>query len=216
MADLGRGLHPGFESSISPDEAERAERFRFEADRRRHIISGYAVREVLSRYLKVAPRDVPIATAVKGKPCLKGGGTYFSVSHTKAVAVVAVALARVGVDVEEMDAGFPHAEVAERFFSEGEAHAVRAEADPQRRAAIFFSYWTRKEALLKASGEGLHADPKCVDFSVTQKGEGSWMDHGGVRWAVAELEPERGVFCSLALEGGLRRVERYAWEPPGQ
>jgi 4'-phosphopantetheinyl transferase len=213
---LGMGLPVGFESVVSPDELERAGRFSFEDDRHRHLLSSYATREVLSRYLRVSPGGIPIAITAKGKPHLKGEGIRFSVSHSRSVAVVAVARARVGVDVEEMDTGFPHAEVAERFFSEEEAHAVRAEADPQRRAALFFSYWTRKEALLKASGEGLHADLKCVDFSAAQKGEGSWMDHGGARWAVAELGPERGVFCSLALEGELRRVERYVWEPLGQ
>lgn len=214
--DLGTGLPAGFESVVSPDELERAGRFSSEDDKHRHLLSSYATRDVLSRYLRVSPGGIPIAITPKGKPHLKGEEIRFSVSHSRSVAVVAVAGARVGVDVEELDMGFPHMEVAERYFSDGEVCKLRAEADRRRRAELFFSYWTRKEAVLKASGEGLYADPGGIDFSGAQPGEGSWIDHGGARWAVVEIACAQGVFCSLALEGELRRVERYIWEPLGQ
>lgn len=212
--DLSTELPANLESAVSPDELERAGRFRFEEDRHRHLLSSYAVREVLSRYLGVAPGDVPIAIAARGKPYLKGKGIHFSVSHSRGVAVVAVAGARVGVDVEEMDMAFPHMEVADRFFSEGEAEAIRSEVDHQRRAALFFSYWTRKEALLKASGGGLYEDPRLFDLSRSRPGEVSRADFKGGKWTIAELEPAKGVFCSLVLEGELRRIQRYLWEPP--
>jgi 4'-phosphopantetheinyl transferase len=211
--DLGRGLPDGHEAVLSPDEVARAERFRFKEDRQRYLLSSYAVREVLSRYLSVTPRDVRMAITAKGKPYLKGEGLNFSLSHAKRVAVVAVARARVGVDVEEMVIDYPHMEVAERFFVKGEVEALRAEGDPLKRVALFFSYWTRKEALLKASGEGLYEDLRDTDFSKPGSTAGFQIDHGGSRWTVAELEPAQGVFCSVALEGDLRSIERYAWEP---
>jgi len=213
-ADLSARLPAGFESVVSPDELERAGRFRFKEDGQRHLLSSYAVREVLSRYLSVAPGDVRMAITAKGKPYLKGGGPHFSLSHAKRVAIVAVARARVGADVEEMVMDYPHMEVAERFFVKGELEALKAEADPMKRVALFFSFWTRKEALLKASGEGLYEDLKDTDFSKAVSAAGFQMDHGGSRWTVAELEPAQGVFCSVALEGDLRSIERYVWEPP--
>jgi 4'-phosphopantetheinyl transferase len=211
--DLSTRLPGGFESGVSPDELDRAGRFRFEEDRQRYLLSSYAVREVLSRYLSVAPGDVRMAITVKGKPYLKAEGLNFSLSHAKRVAVVAVARARVGVDVEEMVIDYPHMEVAERFFVKGEVEALKAEGNPLKRVALFFSYWTRKEALLKASGEGLYEDLKDTDFSKPGSTVGFQIDHGGSRWTVAELEPAQGVFCSVALEGDLRSIERYVWEP---
>jgi 4'-phosphopantetheinyl transferase len=211
--DLGIKLPEWLDSVVSPDELDRAERFRFEEDRQRYLLSSYAVREVLSRYLSVAPGDVRMAITAKGKPYLKGEGLNFSLSHAKRVAAVAVARARVGVDVEDMVIDYPHMEVAERFFVKGEVEALKAEGDPLKRVALFFSYWTRKEALLKASGEGLYEDLKDTDFSKPGSTAGFRIDHGGSRWTVAELEPAQGVFCSVALEGDLRSIERYAWEP---
>jgi len=210
--DLGRGLPDGHEAVLSPDEVARAERFRFERDRHQYLLSSYTLREILSRYLGVPAGEVPIATTAKGKPYLREGagrGIHFSLSHTHGVAMAAVARERVGVDIEEMAEDYPHMEVAENFFAREEVEALQAEADPQKRARLFFSYWTRKEALLKATGEGLYEDLRSIDLS----GMGATVDYRGSEWTVVELEPDGKLFCCFVLEGSLTHMERYQWEP---
>lgn len=210
--DLGRELPPSAEEALSPDEVARAARFRFERDRHQFLLSGYALRDVLSRYLGEPARAIELWVSAKGKPSLKGRHgqeLHFSLSHAALTAVVAVSRARVGVDVERLVEDYPHMDVADGFFARGEAERLRAEKDAPARAALFFSYWTRKEALLKASGEGLYGGLDGIDLSAA----GSEVTYRGKKYSVAELEPEGRSLCSLAVEGPLGRVERYRWEP---
>lgn len=215
MVDLRASLLQRPEAVLPPDEVARAGRFRFERDRLSNLVSSYALRDILSRYLGIPPLEVPIATTAKGKPYLAIGSgqrpLQFSLSHTKEVAVVALAMTRVGVDIEGVPEGYPVMDVAERFFAAGEVEALRAEVDPQRRTLLFLRYWTKKEALLKASGEGLHGDLKGLDMSRA----GPQVEHAGARWTVAEMTAGGSLLICLAVEGKLAAVEPYRWEPLG-
>lgn len=159
------------------------------------------------------PASIPIRASALGKPYLRehdvGQRIFFNLSHTKERAVVAVARARVGVDVEEEVEDYPYMEVADRYFADGEAGALKRESDTARRADLFFRYWTRKEALLKASGEGMHGELKEADLS----SPGPGVRYKGAEWTAVELEPEGKFYCCLVVEGRVSRVELYGWEP---
>src|SRR6185503_1727872 len=91
----------------------------------------------------------------------------FNLSHSGALALVAAARGRpVGVDVERHRPGVETLEIAARFFTPRELGALRA-LDADGRVAGFFLCWTRKEAYVKARGEGLTVPLDAFDVSCT-------------------------------------------------
>lgn len=151
--DLDAELADG--SVLSDDECERAARFRFDRDRRRFVAGRSALRSLIASYLDVAPADVAFGYGPQGKPFVPGAPLSFNVSHSGACAVYAFgACLEIGVDVEILDHARYSDRVAERFFSPQEVAALEGLA-PDERAAAFLRCWTRKEAFIKARGEGL-------------------------------------------------------------
>jgi 4'-phosphopantetheinyl transferase len=145
-----------FEKLLTQDELERAGRFRFFRDRRRFVVARGVLRTLLRRYLQTADSQVAFEYESKGKPCLSGrGGPFFNVSHSGELALIAFSASTpLGVDVElirEMDDA---SSIVKRFFSPAEiARWTSLPAGIRTRA--FFDCWTRKEAYIKAVGEGL-------------------------------------------------------------
>jgi 4'-phosphopantetheinyl transferase len=144
---------------LSPDERERAGRFHFRRDAMRWIVARATMREILAAYLGVEPAAVAFTYGPKGKPALAGdeGGAsvQFSLSHSADLGAFAVAVdVPVGVDVERLRDVEDMERIATRTFSLRECGALRG-LPREQRAAGFFNCWTRKEAYIKALGEGL-------------------------------------------------------------
>jgi len=139
---------------LSEDERARAARFVFDVHRRRFIACRAWLRQQLGERLTRAPHDLRFEYGPVGKPSLSGGALRFNVSHSDRYALLAVADAEIGVDIEQerplsdMDA------LAERVFSAAERQAL-AQVPAGRKAEAFFAGWTRKEAYIKARGEGI-------------------------------------------------------------
>jgi 4'-phosphopantetheinyl transferase len=143
---------------LDEEERRRAERFRFERDRRRYVASHTALRWYLAGCLGGDPRELRLEAGPRGKPFVAaatGRGLEFNMSHTDGLAVLLVAPGRpVGVDVERVRAVPDAMEIAERHFCRAEVEQLRAVSRPHQ-AEAFFHCWTRKEAFIKAVGEGL-------------------------------------------------------------
>src|SRR5258708_9618484 len=147
--------------TLSEDERQRASRFRFEKDRVQSVLTRGALRCLLGRYLSADPREVVFRYGASNKPALAYPATAennpfsFNVSHSGDVALIAISrLPAVGIDVEVIRPDFATAEVAQRFFSPLEVKGLLSlQRDEQ--AEAFFSCWTRKEAYIKAVGDGL-------------------------------------------------------------
>jgi 4'-phosphopantetheinyl transferase len=144
---------------LSDDERRRLSRFAFDRDRRRFAVARGTLREVLGERLGADPAAITFEYGRHGKPALgapfSSSGVRFNVTHTDEIAVFALTHEReVGVDVESVRA-MPDADlVAEHFFSEAETAVFRRLA-PSDRLAGFYACWTRKEAFIKAQGDGL-------------------------------------------------------------
>lgn len=137
---------------LTASEAARAARFRFDADRRAFACTRSALRRVLAARLEVRPVDVPLEVAAFGKPVLPNAfGLHFNVSHTRSLALLAVADVPVGVDVEESAA----------LEDDRDLRFVLSE-DERRAGARVRDVWARKEAYLKARGLGLAREPSLV------------------------------------------------------
>ena len=142
-------------SVLSPDEQARAVRFLSAAHGAMYIAGRGRLRQVLSSYTAVAAETLQFVYGASGKPQLSGisGAPHFNLSHTGTLAALAVTANHpLGIDIE---AERPLKEdIARRFFSESEVAALAAHP-PDARIAAFYRCWTRKEAFIKATGDGL-------------------------------------------------------------
>jgi 4'-phosphopantetheinyl transferase len=155
---------------LSAGERQRASRSAFDRDRRRFIVARARLRQLLGARLGVRPDSVEMVYGERGKPALArafaDSGLRFNVSHSDEVAVYAFAAGReIGVDVEIVRV-VPDADIiAARMFSRRESEAYRT-LDPRDKPLGFFSCWTRKEAFIKALGDGLYHRLGCFDVSL--------------------------------------------------
>jgi 4'-phosphopantetheinyl transferase len=149
---------PPFESVLTSGELQRADRFRFEHLRTSYVLAHGALRFLLGGYLRIDPANVTFRSGQRGKPYLADyGAVQFNLSHSCNVALIAVARnSELGVDVERIRSVGGLYSIASRFFSPAETAALLGLPEEQRHQA-FFLCWTRKEAYVKAIGEGLHA-----------------------------------------------------------
>lgn len=146
-----------FEQFLIPDEVTRAARFGLDLPRHTYIVTRGFLRLLLSKYLAADPRRIPFSYTSRGKPVL-GLDTRinFNVTHSSGMAAIALALdCRLGIDLEEIRPLPGLEDIAKRFFCPEEAAEILS-CSAKERERSFFRCWTRKEAYIKAVGEGLH------------------------------------------------------------
>jgi 4'-phosphopantetheinyl transferase len=142
------------EPLLSPDERERASRYRFDHLRESFVITRAALRCLLARYVGGDPAAIRFDYGAKGKPAL-AGGIEFSTTHSGDMAAFAIAQGcAVGIDLERVRPVSHMVDIAARFFSAIEYLELMS-LPPAERDAAFFRCWTRKEACVKVTGEGL-------------------------------------------------------------
>jgi 4'-phosphopantetheinyl transferase len=135
---------------LSIDERSRADRFKFEQHRRRFIAGRGFLRSLLSRYLNTDPSRLEFSYGSHGKPFLKDARIQFNLAHSQHLALYAVTIERsIGIDIEQVRPVEQLDQLVQRFFLPAEAKVI------QSQPALFFHYWTCKEAFLKATGTGL-------------------------------------------------------------
>jgi 4'-phosphopantetheinyl transferase len=212
------------QDTLSADELERASRFHFAKDRRRFIVARGVLRSLLGRYLGAEPRQLRFSYSTYGKPALvptSGEARLcFNVSHSHELALYAVTYGReIGVDIEYIRTNIACEEIAERFFSPQERALLRTLPAPLKYDA-FFNCWTRKEAYIKARGEGLSLPLDQFDVAFAP-GEPAallatrWAPHEASRWALRELTPGPGYAAALAVGGHGWRLACWQWPQEG-
>ena len=180
---------------LTDRERQRAARFAFEPDRRRFIVARALLRQLLAARLGVRPEAIELAAAARGKPALAGrlaaSDLRFNVSHCQDVAVYAFSSGReVGIDVEAVRELPDADDVAARWFSRQE-YATYRTLEPGDRALGFFQCWTRKEAFIKALGDGLFHPLDRFDVSLAP----------GEPARILRVEDVPGDRCRWRLEG---------------
>ncbi|WP_231907900.1 4'-phosphopantetheinyl transferase family protein [Cupriavidus sp. USMAHM13] len=209
--------------TLSPDERQRARAFRQERHRNGFMARRSLLRQLIGGYLACAPESLRFSITSFGKPALQwppAAGFAFSVSHTEGMALLAFAWdCRIGVDVERRIDGLDLACIGRGVFSPPEEEMVdRAGADP---AAVLFSLWTRKEALLKALDAGLSGAPSAYTTEDDPlRGESRWRaTHNGTAiagWTCLDLilGPEVSAALAVSLEAPSVILHHCSLSPP--
>ena len=193
-------------SRLSEGERERARRFVFDRDRRRFIIARARLRQLLAERLGVTPESVELVYGAGGKPVVARRSTdrdlRFNVSHCDAVAVYAFSYeGDVGVDIERVRM-LPDADrIAARFFSPREYESYRG-LTPHDKPLGFFNCWTRKEAFIKALGDGLAYSLHAFDVSLAPDAPAEILRVGttpGDRcgWRIDSFSPDPGFVAAV-------------------
>lgn len=197
----------GLQGLLSADEVSRAGRFHFQRDRDRYIVARGRLRQILGRYLEKKPHEIRFTYTAYGKPELPGDASLrFNLSHSDAFALYAFTLKRpIGIDIERISDDIAVGQIIRSFFSPGEINSFE-KLPVSQRIEVFFKYWTRKEALLKATGEGFSFPFEKLNVS-GMSGE-NWSPvawPGDQRkqlcWYLQDLVPLRGYTAAIAVAG---------------
>lgn len=207
---------------LSPDESARASRFHFPSDRQRFVASRALLRTILGGYLATDPNRVRFSYSKKEKPSLGmehvGSDLTFNISHSGGIALFAFTRRReIGVDVELVRRDFDIDAIARRFFSakEQEELAAFTNEKSEKKFEAFFRCWTRKEAYIKATGEGLSLPLRQFDVSIAEG------DHDALRatrpdpaeaalWSLREIPAGSGYVAGLCVRGRTWRLKLWS------
>ena len=207
--------------NLSEEELERAERFHFERHRDHFIGARGLLRTILGRYLMTDPGKLQFRYGPKGKPELAGKASqrplHFNVSHSHGLALYAVTREHeIGVDVERIRPDLAGEKIAERFFSSREAATLR-ELPAHMRQKAFYTCWTRKEAYLKAIGQGITLHLDQFEVSVAPGEPAVLLSINGdpkeaSYWSLKGLDPGPGYVGALAVKGHGWDLRCWHWK----
>jgi len=206
--------------SLSFDERMKAERFSFVRDKTRFIIARGILRLILACYLGVEPGAIRFCYEKNGKPRLQNAGAktdiQFNLSHSKGFALYVLTRGHeVGVDIEYLREISEMEQIVEQFFSARERVVFRTLPTSEKKAT-FFRWWTRKEAFMKAVGEGLSYPLYRFD-AVLEKGksvESSGLlegAHQGPKWSIWDVRPAEEFAGAVVVEGIDWDVQYWQW-----
>ncbi|MEI8287870.1 MAG: 4'-phosphopantetheinyl transferase superfamily protein [Verrucomicrobiota bacterium] len=159
-----------FAQTLSPEERQRAEQFSLNEPRREFVFGRALLRQLLGACLNVEPATLMFGYEQQGKPFLQyptlNGGLHFNLSHSRSLVAIALASGRkVGVDIEHIHKLQDWQQLAMSIFSPRELCELNSLPEPQQRDAFFYG-WTRKEAYLKATGEGLIDELQAIEVTL--------------------------------------------------
>jgi len=192
---------------LSDEEHDRARRFHFDHHRRRFIVARATLRILLGRYLQKRGEEICFEYGPKGKPCLGGSdggsGLRFNISHSDELALMAFCLSEeVGVDVEAVREMDDAESILKHYFCPEEIEQWLS-LPAGLRTRGFFDCWTRKEAYIKAVGDGLSLplDEFQVAFLPGEE-PGIRLRNGDVEtWSLFDASPAPDYAGALAIRG---------------
>jgi 4'-phosphopantetheinyl transferase len=209
------------QSVLAKEEVERAAHFHFELDRNHWIVARGILRILLSRYVNTAPGQLKFSSNDFGKPFLAfpapSHQLQFNVSHSQGFALYAFTYQRqVGIDVEYKRAGLDYEALAKVSFSPDEQARLHALPYELKQEA-FFNCWTRKEAYIKARGQGFSMPTDQFDVSFLPGEPAALLQNREdpreiTRWSLHELSPGTGYAGALAVEGVGWSLHCWQWQ----
>jgi 4'-phosphopantetheinyl transferase len=213
------------EETLSIAELSRAKKFVSQRDRSRFLVSHVILRKMLGGYLNAEPTQLVFRYQSLGKPYLSSkyerSGISFNFSHAQNVGLFALACKReIGADIEFIRFLPEMGQIASKYYSPTVYHLLTTMSDGQK-IQVFFDFWTRKEAFLKALGVGFTYPTDGLDVSIAL-GEAAQLlqvqgySHETGRWRLEDLSPAPGYADALAAEGHDWHLSCWEYSPsPG-
>ena len=208
-----------WQETLSREERQKAQLFRFERDRENYICAHVVLRDILGRYLMRSARDVLFNYDAFGKPHLVKSETrvpiYFNLSHSGSIALVALAYGRhIGADVEQVRPLEDIEHIATSYFTTQERAFVLRNSEERSRA--FFQCWTRKESYIKALGRGLSIPLNSFETCMTPGMSGRMLPRSAEkpdieRWWLTDLDVPVGYAGAMTIEQGFERLMHFRW-----
>ncbi len=208
---------------LSEDELQRAQRYLLPHLGPRFIVGRARQREILAAYLDTDPKSVQFHYSPLGKPSVGAphddSGLQFNVTNSADLALVAVTLGReIGVDVERIRPVDDFEGLAQRYFAAAE-QATLSKLPAGDRLDGFFRCWTRKEAILKATGKGLSCplDRVVVSLAADQPArvlsiDGDEQQAGN--WFLKSMQPSDAFIAAVATTGAAPRIRTMQFSNP--
>lgn len=200
---------------LSLDEIERLERFRFDKDKLRFLVTRSLLRKILGFYLQRPPQDLCFNYNPHGKPALLDAPTLqFNVTHSESVTLIAIAYNfAIGIDVESMKKERPIDALVKRYFAPQENQYFQG-LRVEERNAVFFQSWTCKEALLKAVGVGIaHSlNRVLIGFDANRSPKIlAWLENQEniADWFLYVLDPLPDYVAVLAVKGQPQQIKKW-------
>ncbi len=212
--------HEYLSGLLSNNELERSKRFIFDKDKKRFIITHGILRLILSRYIHLDSKTIYFAREKKGKPVIKNpenNDIRFNLSHSGKYIIYALTRGReVGIDIQYMKDMPDSDRIVKRFFSNKEINEY-FELPAAIRKRAFFTCWTRKEALIKAIGEGLNMPLNSFSVSpnpgIKSKIEIHDGRFSGRQWSLEDVRlNDMNYVSSIAVEGRGFKIIYWNWE----
>lgn len=205
---------------LSEDEILRANRFYFPHHRDHFIAAHGCLRDILARYIKLPPQALKFQVSSFGKPCLiaeQGGHELtFNLSHSHELGLVAVTRREaIGIDIEYIRNELADEQVAKRFFSKQEVSRLLLLPAEKQKEAFFFC-WTRKEAFIKAVGQGLSMPLDQFDVTLTP-GEPAQLlatrpdPAQALQWKIYHCTPAEGYAGAVVVAGQDVQINYWQW-----
>lgn len=202
---------------LSPDEIERASKYKFERDRRVFITARSALRRLLGKYLGIDPTKIGFFYNSYGKPnIIQDKQLNFNVSHSEKNIVIAFAKGLgIGVDIEKIKNDFDPMELAENFFSQEEIKALSNHEEESRYRA-FYRCWTRKESFIKALGQGLSYPLDSFAVSLDNDHTAQFLKIDGIpdpkkSWQLLSFIPAEGYIAALSTNVKPKAIQFFDW-----
>jgi 4'-phosphopantetheinyl transferase len=204
---------------LAHDERARADRIKLARESARFVVGRGSLRRVLARYIGREPGSLTFGVEGYGKPFLVGNAPpRFNLSHSHGTGLIAVARERtVGVDLERLRPMHDLDQIVARFFAPGERSDFATLADDLKLSA-FFRCWTRKEAYMKATGEGFSMPLERFEVSLLPGVPARLVSVTGrpeevARWFVYDVDPGPDLVAAVVVERGAERLRHFAFEP---
>lgn len=208
-----RDVQEELNALLTPEELERGRRFRTDALRERWQLARAILRSLLARYTGGDAREITFQLGAHGKPALAAeAGLHFNTSHSGDGAAFAFTrVGGIGVDIEQVRGELRrHEAIAQRFFTPGERAELTSVPEPERVRA-FFDLWTRKEAFVKARGDGVFSGLE--KFAVSLREPRLLHIAGGdaADWWMSALPEMEGYAGALVVNSTACRPRFWKW-----
>jgi 4'-phosphopantetheinyl transferase len=203
---------PQFLKVLTADEITRANRYISKSDGDKFIVSRGVLRYILAKYLNQPAASIRFELTENKKPFIvykTGPELHFNLSDSADKVLIAIAKSPVGIDVEIINPKFDYKEILPYNFNPEEINYIKLDDSLKR----FYSLWTRKEAILKATGIGLTDHlPLIHVLNGTNQTDGSLLSTE-YDWQLHSFEPDKGYMATVAT--GLLVKKLSFWDFTG-